>query len=24
MPVPLTDEIKKNFERWWRRGFGPA
>ena len=23
-PVPLTDEIKKNFERWWRRGFKPA
>jgi acyl-CoA thioester hydrolase len=23
-PVPLTDEIKKNFERWWRRGFNPA
>jgi acyl-CoA thioester hydrolase len=23
-PVPLTDEIKKNFEPWWRRGFGPA
>jgi acyl-CoA thioester hydrolase len=22
-PVPLTDEIKKNFERWWRRGFKP-
>jgi acyl-CoA thioester hydrolase len=23
-PVPLTDEVKKNFERWWRRGFKPA
>jgi acyl-CoA thioester hydrolase len=23
-PVPLTEEIKKNFEPWWRRGFGPA
>jgi acyl-CoA thioester hydrolase len=23
-PVPVTDEIKKNFERWWRRGFKPA
>jgi acyl-CoA thioester hydrolase len=23
-PVPLTDEIKKNFEPWWRRGFRPA
>ena len=23
-PVPLTDEIKKNFEPWWRRGFGDA
>jgi acyl-CoA thioester hydrolase len=23
-PVPLTDEIKTNFERWWRRGFKPA
>jgi acyl-CoA thioester hydrolase len=23
-PVPLTDGIKKNFERWWRRGFKPA
>ena len=23
-PVPLTQEIKKNFERWWRRGFKPA
>jgi acyl-CoA thioester hydrolase len=23
-PVPLTDEIRKNFERWWRRGFEPA
>jgi acyl-CoA thioester hydrolase len=23
-PVPLTQEIKQNFERWWRRGFGPA
>jgi acyl-CoA thioester hydrolase len=22
-PVPLTDEIKKNFEPWWRRGFKP-
>jgi acyl-CoA thioester hydrolase len=20
-PVPLTADIKKNFERWWRRGF---
>ena len=19
-PTPLTEEIKKNFERWWRRG----
>ncbi len=23
-PVPLTDEVKKNFERWWRRGCKPA
>jgi acyl-CoA thioester hydrolase len=23
-PVPLTDEIKKNFEPWWRRGFKPV
>jgi acyl-CoA thioester hydrolase len=23
-PVPLTQEIKKNFEPWWRRGFKPA
>jgi acyl-CoA thioester hydrolase len=23
-PTPLTDEIKKNFEPWWRRGFKPA
>ncbi|MEA2940833.1 MAG: acyl-CoA thioester hydrolase [Bradyrhizobium sp.] len=23
-PVPLTDEVKKNFAPWWRRGFGPA
>ena len=23
-PVPLTDEIKKNFEPWWRRGLKPA
>lgn len=23
-PVPLTPEIKQNFERWWRRGFKPA
>ena len=23
-PVPLTDEIRQNFERWWRRGFRPA
>jgi len=23
-PVPLTDEIKKNFAPWWRRGFAPA
>ena len=23
-PVPLTDEIKTNFEPWWRRGFQPA
>ena len=23
-PVPLTEEIKKNFARWWRRGFAPA
>jgi acyl-CoA thioester hydrolase len=22
-PVPLTDEVKTNFERWWRRGFRP-
>jgi acyl-CoA thioester hydrolase len=22
-PVPLTQEIKTNFERWWRRGFKP-
>jgi acyl-CoA thioester hydrolase len=20
-PTPLTDDIKMNFERWWRRGF---
>jgi acyl-CoA thioester hydrolase len=23
-PVPLTGEIRKNFEPWWRRGFKPA
>ena len=23
-PVPLTDEVKQNFARWWRRGFKPA
>jgi acyl-CoA thioester hydrolase len=23
-PTPLTAEIKKNFERWWRRGLRPA
>ena len=23
-PVPLTDEVRQNFERWWRRGFKPA
>jgi acyl-CoA thioester hydrolase len=23
-PTPLTDEIKKNFEPWWRRGLMPA
>ena len=23
-PVPLTEEIKSNFARWWRRGFAPA
>jgi acyl-CoA thioester hydrolase len=23
-PVPLTQEIRQNFERWWRRGFKPA
>jgi acyl-CoA thioester hydrolase len=23
-PVPLTDEIKRNFEPWWRRGFKPG
>ena len=23
-PVPLTQEIKQNFERWWRRGFKPV
>jgi acyl-CoA thioester hydrolase len=23
-PVPLTNEIKNNFARWWRRGFAPA
>jgi acyl-CoA thioester hydrolase len=23
-PVPLTDEVKRNFEPWWRRGFKPA
>ena len=23
-PVPLTDAVKQNFERWWRRGFKPA
>ena len=22
-PVPLTDEIKTNFARWWRRGLKP-
>jgi acyl-CoA thioester hydrolase len=22
-PTPLTEEIKKNFERWWRRGLKP-
>jgi acyl-CoA thioester hydrolase len=22
-PTPLTDEIRKNFARWWRRGFKP-
>src|SRR3954471_21081307 len=22
-PVPLTDEIKNNFARWWLRGFAP-
>jgi acyl-CoA thioester hydrolase len=23
-PVPLTDEVKQNFEPWWRRGFKPG
>jgi acyl-CoA thioester hydrolase len=23
-PTPITEEIKANFERWWRRGFKPA
>ena len=23
-PAPITDEIRTNFERWWRRGFKPA
>jgi acyl-CoA thioester hydrolase len=23
-PAPITDEIKMNFERWWRRGFKGA
>ena len=23
-PTPLTQEIKNNFEPWWRRGFKPA
>ena len=23
-PVPLTEEVKNNFARWWRRGFAPA
>ena len=23
-PTPLTDEIKTNFERWWRRGVNRA
>jgi acyl-CoA thioester hydrolase len=23
-PVPLTGEIRKNFEPWWRRGFKPV
>ena len=23
-PVPLTEEIKKNFAPWWRRGFAPT
>jgi acyl-CoA thioester hydrolase len=23
-PVPLTQEIKQNFEPWWRRGFKPG
>jgi len=23
-PVPLTDAVRQNFERWWRRGFKPA
>ena len=23
-PVPLTQEIRKNFEPWWRRGCKPA
>jgi acyl-CoA thioester hydrolase len=23
-PVPLTEEIRQNFEPWWRRGFKPA
>jgi acyl-CoA thioester hydrolase len=23
-PVPLTDGVRKNFGRWWRRGFAPG
>src|SRR3954454_21139101 len=23
-PVPLTEQIKHNFARWWRRGFAPG
>jgi len=23
-PTPLTDEVRKNFEPWWRRGFRPT
>jgi acyl-CoA thioester hydrolase len=23
-PVPLTEQVRQNFEPWWRRGFKPA